>query len=139
MKLTVFDKTKASRGASLTGLRTMSANRRSGAMIFSTAARRELCLQAGQYALLAQDEDRRCDWYVCFSDEAGGFPLRLKEVSSRGKGRWEPNVYFTCKAVADKLLDAAKAGRAATFLIAAKPVTEGGRQWYKLIATKKQA
>ena len=139
MKLNVFDKTNASSRTSLPGVRSMSVNSRSGEMIFSVAARRELGLQADQYVLVAHDEDSRSDWYVSFSAEAGGFPLRRKEATGREKGRWEPNISFTCKFVADKLLEAAKAGRAATFLVAAKPVTEGGRQWYKLIATKKKA
>lgn len=134
MKLMIFDRTSSDSAICRAGVRSLNINRGSGAITLSRTAAKEMGVIAGQSVVLAQDEEKPDDWYVCFSAGENGFTVRMKN-SGHAKGGEEP-LYITCKAVAHRILDTVKVPHSATLLISPTPVKADGLEWYKIVTAK---
>lgn len=108
--------------------RLVSVNRKGGYFSFNTQCTQQIGLNTDSRMLIAKDEDSRCDWYVAF-DKGQSEGMKL---TPQGKQR-ESSYRVQHKTAAEALLNAVKAERGATFLIAAKPVHIDGIDWYRIM------
>lgn len=134
MKLLIFDKNSSKSEVFRQGMRSISMNRKNSMISFSKAVQQELQIKDGKLVMFAQDEDSKDDWYICVTDDNDGIPVHSKKNGGYGSGYLSTCIFN--KMLSNKLLDVVKADKSATFLISAKPVTQDGKDWYKIVMAK---
>lgn len=135
MKLIIYDKSNSETSNVRVGVRSISVTRIPGSFSFSQTAQRDLEIKDGQGIILAQDDESKNDWYLCFADSDSSFTIRKRRNGGYAKG-FAPTLYFSNKFTANKLLDTVKATKAATLLISTKPTIIGDKEWYKIVISK---
>ena len=139
MKLKVFDNDSRSANQGFrTVVRSIGANLTNGAVTFSSLLRKELGLETGDTVFFAQDEDSKEDWYLCKTKAENGIVLRAKKNGGWAKksGKDGITLYFCNRLIVSQLLATIKAKHSASFLVATKPVSADGHEWYKLVTAK---
>lgn len=135
MKLIIYDKSNSETPNRHAGVRSISVTRIPGSFSFSQTAQRDLEIKDGHGILLAQDDENKNDWYICFADSDSSFTIRKRRNGGYAKGL-APTLYFSNKFIANRLLDTVKATKAATLLISTKPTIIDGKEWYKIVTSK---
>lgn len=107
--------------------RLVNANRKGGYFSFNSKCIRDFGLDNDIRILIAKDTDSRNDWYVAFGSE---LPEGMK---LRTQGKPTSGYRAQYKTAAVEILDAVKAEKSATFLIAAKPIEQDGIEWYRIM------
>ncbi|WP_320980009.1 hypothetical protein [Bacteroides sp.] len=135
MKLIIYDKSNSETPNRRVGVRSISVTRKPGTFSFSQTAQRDLEIKDGYGVLLAQDDESKNDWYICFADSDSSFTIRKRRNGGYAKD-FAPTLYFSNKFIANRLLDTIKAAKAATLLISTKPTIINSKEWYKIVISK---
>lgn len=135
MKLKIFNKESAGSGRIQSTVRSINVNRKNGRVVISAALRQSLDIKGGDRLMFAKDEESKNDWYLCITHDEAGYSIYEKPGGKNGRYATH-SLYATCKMAAAELLDAIKADRAASLLVAAKPTQIDGTDWYQIITTK---
>lgn len=135
MKLIIYDKLSSESSNRRVGVHSISITRNPGSFSFSQTAQRDLKIKERQGVFLAQDDESKNDWYICFADSDSGFTIRKRKNGGYAKD-FAPTLYFCNRRIANKLLDTVKAAKAATLLISTKPTIIDNTEWYKIIVSK---
>ena len=134
MRLQIFNKESAGSGRLQSDVRSINVNRRNGGFVLSAALCSQLGVKKGDHVMFAKDEESKDGWYMCVTASELGYGIYEKSTC---KGRYiTRSRYATCKLFAASILDAIKAKRAASLLVAAKPVEVDGVEWYQIITSK---
>lgn len=127
MELTKFDKSTIRKGTPMTQW-LVNVNLGSGGFYLNDLVRLDLDLKNGQEVLVAKDEKTK-KWYITFDSGLQGFKLH----KLNNQGGHQHRLCFISRRPAHLLLDEVKATRAATFMLAKKPVMIDGHKWYRII------
>ncbi len=131
MNLKIY-RNEASPGCELRDdFRTVCVNRSKGTLYFNKKAMLDFGLSTENRVVVAQDEDSRNDWYLCFTgpDDKAGARLR-KEHKRCERSSIKAHMLKAARAI----LDSAKVTNSATFIIAASPtITPDGTEWYRIL------
>ncbi len=100
----------------------------SGGFYLNDLVRLELNLKNGQEVLVAKDEKSK-KWYITFDSGLQGFKLH----KLNNQGGHQHRLCFISRRPAHLLLDEVKATKAATFMLAKKPIEIDGHKWYRII------
>ena len=134
MKLSIFNKERNGSGRVTSNVRSVNVNRKNGGFVFSLALSESIGMKKGEYVMFAKDEDSKSDWYMCVTQSDLGYAIFQK---SGGKAEIRTrSLYATSKFAAQGILDDVKAKRAASFLVAMKPVEMDGLKWYRIITDR---
>ncbi len=135
MKLQIFDRSNAHVAANRTDYRAISFNRRNAKMTFTKRAAAELNVGEYQSIIVARDTDSKNNaWYMRLVKTDEGIPVRLKNGTGYCKS---VQSYICCsRVVTGNLLDSLNAESGATLLIAQKPISIEGEEWYELVTSK---
>lgn len=124
MKLIIYniENSKATRS----GERLCRVNRQTGVFTFSGEMAKCLELKAGDHIIVANDQEDKKGWYICKTNNEGGFIVTGKEKMLLIRNSF----------VAGLLLNSLKIEKSASFLVAKEPIEIEGDKYYQLLTTK---